>query len=78
MNNKDKNDEESRYPKRRRVYEIRFWDEEDITYEIKVYGALLSRTRVKELISNAISKLWNGEKSLKLAIEVIYKGKDWK
>jgi len=74
-NNSDQ--EEKRYPRRRRVYEIRFWGEDDLLYKIEVCGAHVNRTFVKKLISRAVGKLWNGESSLKLTIEVIYKGKDW-
>lgn len=75
MGNNDS--EEMRYPKRRHVYDIRVWDEENLLSEIILYSAHVNRIFVKRILSKALPKLWNGERHIKFIIEVRYKGKDW-
>ena len=77
MIDEDLLDDEILYPKRRKISEIRIWDEDKILFKIEIPSVMLNKTHVKKLISNAVSKLWNGERLLKISIEVIYKGQNW-
>ncbi|OGH13475.1 MAG: hypothetical protein A3H50_01085 [Candidatus Levybacteria bacterium RIFCSPLOWO2_02_FULL_37_10] len=73
----DKKDyKEKSYPKRRDVFELRFYNEKELLKEVFI-NSNVNKTFVKKIISCQVAKLWDGESTLKLDIKVIYKGKTW-